>query len=155
MKKFYSIMAHCLIVILFASPVIGLDDWVEFGRTDNGNIFFLNKAKIEYQKNGIVRVWEKKIYSDEGRKELISAYKKNEFPAEKFEKISYCLGLKEIDCEKDMLRLLSLTFFDLNNNVLLSHNYSCSNWENIVPISLYSDLYKKLCGYEKKSSKNK
>lgn len=151
MKKFCSlIILYCLIVFLFVSPVWADDDWVEFGRTDNGNIFFINKVKIEHQKNGIIRVWEKKNYSNEGRKELIGSFKKNNFPIGKMEKASYCLGLKEIDCEKDMLRILSLTFFDSDNNVLLSNNYSCSNWENIVPTSLYEDLYKKLCRGKKK-----
>ncbi len=151
MKIFCSgMILHCLIMLLFLTPVFSSDDWIEFGRTDNGNSFFYNKVNIERQKNCIVRVWEKKVYSDEGRKEFIQVSKKNDIPTEQYKNISYCLGLKEIDCEKNMLRILSLTFYDSNDKVILSKNYFYNNWENIIPTSLHDGLYKILCGSEKK-----
>jgi hypothetical protein len=46
-----------LFVFLIVSPVLGGDNWVEYGKELNGNVYSYQKDSIVKKSNTIVQVW--------------------------------------------------------------------------------------------------
>jgi len=60
-----------MVLLLLVTPVIGSDDWVEYGRSKIGDIYSYNKGNIEHRSKYIVQVWDKQVYSEKGREKNI------------------------------------------------------------------------------------
>jgi len=54
-------------------------------------------------------------------------------------------GLSEIDCKKKTERILSVTLYDTDGNVLFSRNYDKREWSYVIPDSRGDILLKKVC----------
>ena len=133
MKTVYSVIfLPCLIILLLITPVIGSsDDWVEYGRSYDDNVYFYNSVRIKPTTKDIVQVLTKKVYSDVGKQEYIEERRKVDFTTEGYEKLSHTLDLYEIDCKKKMDNLLSITHYDTEDKVLYSHSYDKPDWNYI------------------------
>jgi hypothetical protein len=66
------------------------DEWVEYGRSNDGGVFLYNKVRIKHTTKDIVQVWGKYVLSDESRKRRSN---------EGGKKLSHNLTLEEIDCK--------------------------------------------------------
>jgi len=55
------------------------DDWVKYRNDDYGNVYSYKKVNID---KGIVQVWRKKVFSDEGRKKEIQYLIESGYPTE-------------------------------------------------------------------------
>jgi hypothetical protein len=44
------------------------DEWVEYGRSNDGGVFLYNKVRMKHTTKDIVQVWGKYVLSDESRK---------------------------------------------------------------------------------------
>jgi len=100
------------------------------------------------QKNGgkfIVQVWEKEVYSDKGREELIQKMRDNEMSTERYDKLKDTMTLYEIDCKKKRRNILSVTDYDTDDKVLFSHSYDKQEWVYIVPDSKFDSFRKEVC----------
>ena len=100
------------------------------------------------QNNGgkyIVQVWEKEVYSDKGRKELIQKMRDNEMSTERYDKLKETMTLYEIDCKKKRRNILSVTDYDTDGKILFSHSYDKQEWVYIVPDSKFDSFRKEVC----------
>ena len=100
------------------------------------------------QNNGgkyIVQVWEKRVYSDKGREEIIQDMTKKGLSTEGWDKLSDKKILSEEDCKKHRYRFLSQTFYDSDGKVLFSHSYDKQEWVYIVPDSKFDSFRKEVC----------
>ena len=100
------------------------------------------------QNNGgkyIVQVWEKEVYSDKGEEELIQKMTKNGLSTEGYNKLKETMSLYEIDCNKKMKNILSITDYDMDGKVLLSYSYDKKEWGFIVPDSKVDSFRKEVC----------
>jgi hypothetical protein len=100
------------------------------------------------QNNGgkyIVQVWEKEVYSDKGRKELIQKMRDHEMSTERYDKLKETMILYEIDCKKKRRNILSVTDYDTDDKVLFSHSYDKQEWVYIVPDSKLDYFRKEVC----------
>ena len=134
-----------LVLILLVTPVIG-SDWIEYDRDDNGNVLLYKKGNIE--NNGtkdIVRVWEKRVYSDKGREIYIQDKIKEGMSMKGYDKLSNSQDLYRIDCKKQMMNLVSVVRYDKNGKVMYSNNIEEPEWNHIIPNSLMDTLRKKVC----------
>ena len=134
-----------LVLILLVTPVIG-SDWIEYDRDDNGNVLLYKKGNIE--NNGtkdIVRVWEKRVYSDKGREIYIQDKIKEGMSMKGYDKLSNSQDLYRIDCKKQMMNLVSVVRYDKNGKVMYSNNIEEPEWNYIIPNSLMDALRKKVC----------
>lgn len=61
------------------------------------------------------------------------------------DKLSEEWGLSEIDCKKKTERILSVTLYDTDGNVLFSRNYDKREWSYVIPDSRGDILLKKVC----------
>ena len=134
-----------LVLILLVTPVIG-SDWIEYDRDDNGNVLLYKKGNIE--NNGtkdIVRVWEKRVYSDKGREIYIQDKIKEGMSMKGYDKLSNSQDLYRIDCKKQMMNLVSVFRYDKNGKVMYSNYIEEPEWNYIIPNSLMDALRKKVC----------
>lgn len=147
MKTVYSVIfLSFLFIILLVTPVKGSSDWVEYERSNTGNIFLYNKVSVKHRTKDIVQVWYKLVYSDEGREECIQQLKNRGFLIkEEWDRLSHRLVLKEIDCKNEMSRFLSVIFYDTDGSVLESKSFDKRDWGYIVPNSNMDILRKTVC----------
>ena len=157
MKTVYSVIfLPCLIILLLITPVIGSsDDWVEYGRSYNDNVYFYNSVRIKPTTKDIVQVLTKKVYSDVGKQEYIEERRKVDFTTEGYDKLSHTLDLYEIDCKKKMNNLLSISHYDMDNKILYHHSYDKPDWNYIISSSMFDYLREIVCVTQKKPLKKK
>jgi hypothetical protein len=111
------------------------DDWICIDRDDNGKcLFSYNKKIIRVSKN-IVRVWEKKIISDED-KTSDNLYEEDD---------SHNVYLDEIDCKNKTMKLLHYTTYKISGSVRKTHDFSDTRPTLIVPDSRGELLYNHVC----------
>jgi hypothetical protein len=145
MKTFKSfIFLSVLFVFLIVTPVLG-DNWVEYGKEQNGNVYSYQKDSIVKKSNTIVQVWGRMDYSEKGREiynQPSSIDKKI-----KWIHIYYSIHQIEIDCEKRQGRVLPETNcdYDTYGNQLYNGYPYMSDWFYIVPETSNDNLRMKLC----------
>ncbi len=134
-----------IVPLILVTPVIG-SDWVEYYRDNNGNILLYKKGNIENSgTKDIVRVWEKRIYSDKGREIYIQDKITEGMSAEGYGKLSNSQDLYRIDCKKQMMNLVSVFRYDKNGKVMYSNNIEEPEWSHIIPNSQMDTLRKRVC----------
>lgn len=143
MKKIGSVICFSvLVLLLFVTPVMSSDDWVEYDKNEDGSILLYNKGSIV--KSGgknVVQVWKKWIFSDEEREKTLKIVNNTEG----WNKLSYGISLDQIDCKNMKLQILSITLYDTDGKVLISGNPDKTNGEYIVPGSNGDTLRKTVC----------
>jgi len=142
MKKISSVLSLSFIVILlFISCVSSSSNLVI-----SGNVVSYRMENI--QNNGekyIVQVWEKVVYSDKGREELIQKMRDNEISTERYDKLKETMSLYEIDCKRKRKNVLSVTDYDMDGKVLFTYSYVKQQWVFIVPDSKFDSFRKEVC----------
>lgn len=145
MKKISSVVClSVLVLLLLVSTVIG-SDWVEYWRSDKGNVFSYNKVSIKHRTTDIVQVRNKIVFSVEGKEEFIQQRKNGGFWTKRDDKTSHILSLHEIDCKKKMYQILSYNRYNTVGNVLESIPVDEENWNYIPPDSMIDILRKIVC----------
>ena len=140
MKKNISVVSLSFLLLLVGC-VSGSSNLVK-----SGNDVSYKMENI--QNNGgkyIVQVWEKEVYSDKGRKELIQKMRDHEMSTERYDKLKETMILYEIDCKKKRRNILSVTDYDTDDKVLFSHSYDKQEWVYIVPDSKLDYFRKEVC----------
>jgi hypothetical protein len=61
-----------------------------------------------------------------------------------YEKLSYIIRLQEIDCKDEKMRLLSVTYYSREGEVLKTLEQE-SAWHSITPGSIDQKLYQRVC----------
>jgi len=119
--------------------------WTYYGESIGGMYFFNSKNLSSPSKN-IIRVWEKAIYTEKGKKQNLQDMKDKGLSTKGYENFEHSKSLMEINCSTKMLGLLSFVDYSKDGNVLKSIDISnLSEWGNIVPGSRGETLYKEVC----------
>jgi hypothetical protein len=124
------------------------NDWVKFMNDDDGNVYSYKKVNIDKNgKNYIVQVWEKQIYSNEGREKEIQSRIKDGLSIEGYNKLSEQRILFAIDCKKRRDQGLSLIQYDKDGNVLFSYDIDTNKrkWSYVTPDSYDEIVLKEVC----------
>jgi hypothetical protein len=146
MKKVNSLIYLSFLVIFLlagcvsssSNLVISEDDygWVKYDDNDEG-VYSYKKVNIDQD---VVQVWNKKVFSDEGRKKFIQDMTKNGKP---FDKLSEGRDLIEIDCKNLRKRTVSTTVYDQNRVIFFQ--YYDEEWSSITPNSHGETILKEVC----------
>ena len=149
MKKISSIVSLSLLVIFLlvgcvsssSSLVksVGDNDWVNFDDNDDG-VYSYKKVSIE---KGIVQVWRKKVFSDEGRKKEIQYLIESGYPTEGFDKLSEEMDLIEVDCKSLKKRTVSTKLYNQNKEIFFQ--YYNEEWSSLTPNSHGETIFKGVC----------
>jgi hypothetical protein len=142
MKKISSIISLSFLVLLLLVGCVGSSS----NLIKSGDDVSYKMENI--QNNGgqyIVQVWEKEVYSDKGREELIQKMRDNEMSTQRYDKLKETMTLYEIDCKKKRRNILSVTDYDMDGKLIFSHSYDKQEWVYIVPDSKFDSFRKEVC----------
>jgi len=147
MKKITSVISLLFIVLfIFVGNVYSSSDWVEYKTDKDGDVYFYKKVNVEKKDgNHLIQVWDKIVFSDEGREKYIQILKKIGSSTEGRDKLSYSMTLKEIDCKKERSRDLSISQYDMDGHKIYQGNFDKPEWNYIVPDSIGESFMKKIC----------
>ncbi|OPY05618.1 MAG: hypothetical protein A4E66_02405 [Syntrophus sp. PtaB.Bin001] len=126
-------------------PVFGSSKWVEYETNIYGGNYSYSEETIEHRTKTVVQVWNRVVYSAEGRERYIQDMKDNGISTDGYENLSETHRLNEIDCKKGMYNIVSIVDYDRNGKILFSDSYKKSEWNNIRFGSMMDKLRKKVC----------
>ena len=129
-----------LVVFLFVGCVSSSSNLVT-----SGNVVSYRMENIQNNGGKYIQVWEKEIYSDKGREELIQKMRDNEISTERYDKLKETMSLYEIDCKRKRKNILSVTDYDMDGKVLFTYSYDKQQWVYIVPDSKFDSFRKEVC----------
>lgn len=126
-----------LLVFLLIPQIAAAADWNMYG-LNKGEAYLYDKHTLKY--NGdMVRVWTRLVLNEKSIGDLTNLLGK------KYEGVSYSNYLEEVQCADKKIRVLSIVFYNKENDVLGSVNYDDSNWVAIPPESIFDRLHGKVC----------
>jgi len=115
-------------------------DWRLYAKTDSYECFYDTEDMIRSLED-TVEVWTKSEYTQRGIAEMLKKFGKH------YENLSYSLELWEINCPERKHRLLSITAYSVEGNILYTDQAGSRPppWKIIPPESVEESLYKALC----------
>jgi hypothetical protein len=148
MKPFYSMIFSPFLILLLllvplVSPVISASDWVEYGKSDNGDVYSYHPGSMKQKTKDIVHVWVKLVFSDAGRKDYINRLNNSGESTEGYDKLSHTLSLVEIDRKRPKFRILYSSEYDKDDKELFRGSHDVP-WKAILPDSTEDILRKKV-----------
>ncbi|OPY10731.1 MAG: hypothetical protein A4E70_00524 [Syntrophus sp. PtaU1.Bin005] len=133
------ICSFFLILLLLPDPAVGSSDWVEYGRSDQGDIYLYHPATMKQKTKDIMQVWVKVVFSDKGKKHYAQWLKNKGEPVEGYEKLSHTLSLMEIDAKSPRFRILYGSEYDMDDKELFRGSRDAP-WKDILPRSTQERL---------------
>ena len=117
---------------------------MEYNRDLTGDVSYYDQDSVKRTTSGIVRVWTTKIFSEnsETKRKIQNIFIR--LSRDGGEKIHSSKLFWEIYCSKDMWRLMSYTYYDVNGLVLYLPSVP-SDWDYIIPNSDMDKLGKIVC----------
>jgi hypothetical protein len=115
-------------------------DWKLYAKTDLHECFY-NAENMIRSSQDIVEVWTKLEYTERGIIETVKKFGKH------YENLSYSLELWEINYAEKKHRLLSITLYSVEGNILYTNQAGSRPppWKIISRESIEESLYKAVC----------
>ena len=127
------------VFIIFSFCIEGwVADWKPIAKDSKGSVWEIDTASISLQPDDIVKIWLKKHYTKKELGDWVSNF------GQKVNNLSYALSLEENHCKEKQKRVLSLTLYSLDGDVISSIT-SPGEWMFIAPDSLASDILEQIC----------
>jgi hypothetical protein len=125
---------------IFGCAEAWAEDWRLYAKTDLYECFYNSEDMIRSSED-IVKVWAKLVYTERGVIEMVKEFGKH------YENLSYSLELWEINCAGKKHRLLSITAYSLEGNILYTNQTGVAPppWRIISRESVGESLYKAVC----------
>ena len=138
-----SLLCHLCIVLIaiglisFADIEVYGVDWKFIGDNETFSYFY-DTDNITRSSDGLMRVWSKVIYTDQGVMDYVKDY------GEEYKDLIYSLKRFEINCVEKNYRPLSMINYS-KEKVIDSVNFNKSEWDIFIPESIGESLYKEVC----------
>ena len=156
MKKSFT-LAVFLGVFLCLSGLSTAAEWVSYSTDILDNELFYDHESISFPSKDIVRVWGKRIYSEEGKKDEIAERTRETLPTYGFSELSHTLCQYELNCNTRERITVGCSHYSNSGNVLDSFNVpkEQQKWKPIYPDSVANTLRKTVCELQPKGTKKK
>jgi hypothetical protein len=142
-KNVQSISCLVILIIFVVVGNIQAADWIFYGETHSGHLYYEN-AGIKI--NGkIARVRTMAILNDDGKIELYSALRKIGKVPSSSDLLSHTIALEEFDCVNEKLRISSMTIYTEKGSIIHSSLIKNDKWEDIIPKTNGDILGKIVC----------
>ena len=128
------------IVLMLLTSVGYCADWKFFNSDADDNLWFYDAQGISHEQD-TVRVWVKFVLSDKTKKEYIKNFPKT--PG--MEKISHTKDRWEINCSKNIKRVLSTVWCDTEGNIIMEKDYPNYPFSEVIPDSIGAFLVESVC----------
>lgn len=132
------ILAAAGVIIFFFSIQGWGADWKQYALNDR-IVFYYDAESITRPSREIVRVWEKRIYTEKG---IIDAVKEL---GKKYKDMSFKRVLYEFHCADKKVNILSQVWYSKDGEVLNQDSYGTPHWQFVIPDSVGDNLYRRLC----------
>ena len=119
-------------------------EWVYFNKTLSGDYYY-DKESITSGGKGIVKVWEKQIYSEKGKQDYIRQLKEKGIYDTKLEDLSYSVDLHTIKCSTREFNVIYWVHRNSEEEIIDSCSGPSPSYNQISPESIIESLYKILC----------
>ena len=113
-------------------------DWKFIGQDVKGSVLEIDVASISRQPNNMVRVLVKHTRSKESVTDWVRKF------GEQYKDFSHSVDLEEYNCTEKKRRILSLTQYSLDGEVIFSDN-SPGEWSLIIPDSTADAILEEVC----------
>jgi hypothetical protein len=146
-----------LIVMVVAFPSICFSEqpdsrvWKFLGKDGGGSFWYYNKTNLT-RSFDIVSVWTFMTVTGDVRKKMIKRFMKHNI---KYKNFDHLKSFNEIDCKKRLIKEIEFTDYDDQGHVLDKYTYNKSDWNGIIPGSVFEKLYQKVCITQEKPIKKK
>ena len=142
-KNVYRISCFVVLFLFIFANHAGAADWVLFGQTASGDIYY-DKSSITEVGN-IVRVWTKDIYNKDGKANTYEILKNLGHAIANPDLLSHQLILRELDCAKGEMQSTALTVYTADGAVVFSQRKSFDEKKDIIPDSIFETLKNIVC----------
>ena len=142
--KFFrlTIVILLFLVSLTTIPPKGYcDDWVYSNSWEDFTQYYNSSSIIIDKQDKIIKVWEKRIYTNKGRINLLNNCDRIEIPM--YKKISYSLILNLIDYNNRKFTPIWIAHYSEFDQVLFSLKYK-PEWNQIITDSIGDNIYTQL-----------
>ncbi|MBN1546666.1 MAG: hypothetical protein JW902_08415 [Syntrophaceae bacterium] len=121
-------LSSVLVVLLLSNTVLGIE-WADLATTKDGNRLSYDKKSVKEIDANTYRLWERIIYADGNVQE----------------KVKTTIFVREINCQNNQHRIISIIDYDANGKRLFSGFDDGMAWSPIPDKSIYEDLKKIVC----------
>ena len=135
----HKIILVTIALMLLSSVGYGAD-WKYYTNDADGSTYFYDTQSVSREQD-TTKVWVKELLSDKAKARQI----KNHPNAPEIEKISINQYRLEINCSKNMMRVLSSVGYSAEDTVISNSNFPDSQFQGIVPDSNSAKLVKSIC----------
>jgi hypothetical protein len=144
LSKFYFVLFTCLLILPCSKDVNGAD-WRLYFKGTGDVLFFYEADSINVLSNNIIRVLTKGIPQDEEGRMREITYRRNKGVTVP-DDWSYTIDLWEINCKNRTSKILNVTSYTTNNEVISSTALSKHpSLEYISPDTMMEFLLKAVC----------
>ena len=141
---FFGVIAAVILLTGFPNGAGG-SDWVYYGSGSSGDQYFYDRASIRQVPEGVIRVWTKVVYSDEGRQRKINDYKKDGYATTGFELLSETQNLWLINCIEEKSTITEGRHHASDGRVIDMYKADKRIWRYAAPGSPVESLMKMVC----------
>ena len=138
------LISFALICFLIVPSVVLSANWIFYGDTKAYEAYYDKESIISPQENTL-RVWDKHVYSDTGRRELIVRMRKDNIPTAGYENLFNSVSQLDLNCRTREFSTLSWTDYGPNGKTLYSSDVVKVTWKSISPDSTVERLFRELC----------
>ena len=134
-----------LSIMIISLSFISLADgatWINYNTDREANKDYYDAESITYPAKGIVRVWERRIYSTAGLKSLEKNF------GIKGATVSEGRSLDEVNCLTREYRMTNIMALDSSGEIVFNvkdEMFHDGDWEAISPESIIELLYNEVC----------
>jgi hypothetical protein len=149
-NKMFFMIAGVIFFSLFFFSVAkteGGDGWILYGTSDDGKHFY-DKNSLTNVSPNIIRVREKIKYSkafiDNVKKESLVMKGKNQ-PVLGYDKLDNAIGLKELDCRNNTIRLIKWVTYNNQGRIIQNKDTPNPKIVQVISGSIGESLLNKVC----------
>ena len=143
MKKILTIILFCILTIGMAS-IASAAEWRYVAPDMDNNQFFFDIQSFEKVSDTIYTVWIKQEYSEANKKEMSEGS-----PDYYGYPVTYSLYQYVFDFHNKKARVAAFENYDKDNNIVHANKLN-TQWDNITPNNLGSDIFTATYDYYKK-----
>jgi len=126
-KALRTIIFLPVLFVLILSNALWSANWVEYDASSQGDVYSYNKSSVKLVTADIIQVWQRYDF------------------ARAVKGVKSTTVLRQIDCQLNRSKVLSVIDYDLYGGVLHNNTNEDTDWKDIPPNSRLDELRKILC----------
>lgn len=149
----FNILAAALLVLLVGCASLatrgGEGEWKFIGKSRTGTSWYIERETASGASGDIITLWVKsipeKVDAEYGEDEKNTETILKKIQQKYFGDYEYTEGLWELDCAKNMFRLLCFCAYSREDKIIASHLTPDAEWSYIIPGSVGETVQEAVC----------